>query len=83
MKQLRPLLIAVLLVASFSANAKSDIYYSQGIDIDFGLASESDTLKTTLEGVVTRLLEFISPIDDDSMAIDFDYYFDMHGELDE
>lgn len=83
MKQLRPLLVALLLLSATtsSANAKSDMYYSQGLDIDFGLASESESFKTTLESVMERFLNFIIPIADNSMRINFDYYSDMDGEL--
>ena len=83
MKQLRALLIAALLVVSFSANAQSDYYYSQGIDIDFGLAGENETLKTTLETLINRLFKFMNPIGDDSIGINFDYYTDMERESEE
>ena len=83
MKQLRPFLFAVLLVVSFTANAKSDYYYSQGLDIDFALADENKTIKMTLEGLINRLFKFINPAEDDSVAINFDYYTDMERELDE
>ena len=83
MKQLRTLLFVALLALSFSASAQSDIYYSQGIDIDFGLAGENETLKTTLESFINRLFKFISPIGDDSVAINLDYYTDMERELEE
>lgn len=82
MKQLRPLLIALLLATSFSVSAKSDMYYSQGLDIDFGLASENESLKTTLASVVERFFEFLGPIADNSMKINFDYYLDVNRELD-
>lgn len=82
MKQLRPVLFVVLLVVSFAANAKSDYYYSQGLDIDYALADENKTIKMTIEGLINRLFKIINP-DDDSVAINFDYYTDMEREVDE
>lgn len=83
MKQLKLLVIVLLLASSYSANAKSDVYYSQGLDIDFGLADENESLKTTLESVIVRFFEFIGPIADNSMKIKLNYYTDMERELED
>ena len=83
MKQLKPLLFAALVIVSTSAHAKSDFYYSQGLDIDFALAEDNETMKTTLERLINRLYKFINPSEEDGVFINFDYYTDMGRDLDE
>jgi hypothetical protein len=75
MQYLKAILFVSVVTLSNAAHALSDGYYSQGLYMDFKIAEDDQSVKQSLEGLFTKLINLVDEDEGSGFSIDFSYFF--------
>lgn len=72
MQYFKAILFVSILTSASAAHALSDAYYSQGLYMDFEIAEDDQSLKQSLDNIISKLFNLFSD-ESNSFSIDLNY----------